>query len=264
MSKKLPQRAKNLEYIDVPFEVKQLPDEADPKIFKFEGMASTFGNIDLVDDIIMPGAFQESLMKQTPVILWQHDRWEPIGMPSEIKETPQGLFMVGDLPRADTFVSGRVIPQMEIGSIKTMSIGFRIKESNMDNDTGIRTIIKLDLHEVSLVTFAANPLAMIEGFKALHLDDNEKKEFLSEVVKALGGNLKPYTIDDVKGLTQRDFEKVLRESGLFSKEAAVVMASQTKNSGEPSPKMELSDIKFNIEKANRASRIREITKTLEK
>ena len=116
----------------VKFEVKQVldNDNDDDGFFRFEGMASTFGNLDLVDDIIEPGAFTESLKEILPVILWQHRSSEPIGMPEEIRETDEGLFIRARLPKDDTMVSGRVIPQVKVGSIRTMSIGFRIRESS--------------------------------------------------------------------------------------------------------------------------------------
>lgn len=154
-----------IEHIDVSFEVKQI-DDSDDEFFRFEGLASTFGNVDLVNDIVLRGAFKDSLVEKTPVILWQHKSDSPLGMPEEIRETEQGLFLKAKLPKADTFVAGRVIPQIKVGSISTMSIGFRIVEREF-NDEGIRLLKKVDLLEVSLVTFPANELAKVTGFKAV-------------------------------------------------------------------------------------------------
>ena len=50
------------EYKSFAFELKQFDE--DDKFFRFEGFASTFGNTDLVDDIVVRGAFTESLKKQ--------------------------------------------------------------------------------------------------------------------------------------------------------------------------------------------------------
>lgn len=235
-----------LEYMTVPLAIKQLPDGEDANIFKFEGMASTF-DLDLDQEHFVPGAFKASLKKETPVILWQHDRHEPIGVPSQIKETDDGLFMVGDLPKADTFVSGRVIPQMKIGSIKSMSVGFRREKSEMDENTGIRALIQVALKEVSLVTFPANPKAMISGFKSMNMNEAERKEFLTFLVKELGGNPKVYNVNDVKEMTQREFEKVLRDSGLFSKEASTTVASYFKHLGEPDNKVSEAIRKMNAD-----------------
>lgn len=192
------------QYIQVPFEVKLLADVGD-EFFRFEGLASTFGNIDLVDDIVQPGAFKESILEKLPIILWQHDMQEPIGMPEEIRETDAGLFVRIRLPKSDDLVKGRVMPQMKVGSIRTMSIGFRTKTFSIDQDTGIRELIKVDLKEISLVTFAANPLAVVTGFK-----DEHKEIVGAERAKEIS--------------TKRDFERCLRESGMFTKDAACILA----------------------------------------
>lgn len=154
-----------IEHIDVSFEVKQI-DDSDDEFFRFEGLASTFGNVDLVNDIVLRGAFKDSLDEKTPVILWQHKSDSPLGMPEEIRETEQGLFLKAKLPKADTFVAGRVIPQIKVGSIGAMSIGFQVVEREF-NDEGIRLLKKVNLMEVSLVTFPANELAKVSGFKAV-------------------------------------------------------------------------------------------------
>lgn len=169
-----------MQHMNVAFEVKQV-ESADPDFFVFEGLASTFGNIDSYNDVIAPGAFIESLSKHTPVILWQHDMWAPIGVPIEIRETSEGLFLKGKLPRSDTLVKGRVIPQIEVGSITSMSIGFRRVKSDFNEETGIRTLIKVSLIEVSLVTFPANDKAVISDFKG----DTEDQVYTKEQIEAL-------------------------------------------------------------------------------
>jgi len=201
---------KEVHFIDVAFEVKSIHD-LDDEFFRFEGLASTFGNIDLVDDIVVRGAFKESLETKTPIVLWQHDSHRPLGMPEEIRETEDGLFLKAKLPKADTFVSGRVIPQIKVGSIRSMSIGFRIVEREF-TDEGIRLLKKVDLLEVSLVTFPANTMARVSGFK-------NDETF--------------YNVEDIKTFTKRDLEKALRESGAFSKDAAQLIVKDFTEQGEP-------------------------------
>ena len=49
----------------------------------FEGYASLFGLPDLSRDIVMPGAFEETLQStgaRGVRLLWQHDPAEPIGI----------------------------------------------------------------------------------------------------------------------------------------------------------------------------------------
>ena len=147
-----------------PFEVKATAEENN--IFTFEGYASTFNNVDHGDDIVIRGAFSNSLAKNSQVpILWQHQMSEVIGISVQLYEDDKGLFIKGNLPKDDTLVSGRIIPQMKVGSIKEMSIVFFTKNYDRAKD-GIRLLKEIDLFEVSLVTKAMNSQALVTGFKS--------------------------------------------------------------------------------------------------
>jgi len=157
-----------LEYKSIPFEIKSLHDDEEDKNFKFEGFASTFGNIDRGDDIIEKGAFIESLKQLAPALLWQHSMSEPIGILTA-REVESGLFVKGEMPRDDTFVAGRVMPQMRIGSTRTMSIGFQVLQDEMKKigDKVVRIIKEAMLFEVSIVTLPMNPLAVVTDIKTV-------------------------------------------------------------------------------------------------
>jgi len=147
-----------------PFEVKATAEENN--IFTFEGYASTFNNIDHGDDVVIRGAFANSLAKNSQVpILWQHQISEPVGISVQLYEDDKGLFIKGNLPKEDTLVSGRIIPQMKVGSIKEMSIGFFTKNFDMVKD-GVRLLKEIELFEVSLVTKAMNSQALVSSFKS--------------------------------------------------------------------------------------------------
>jgi len=153
----------------VPFSVKQM-DDSDDDFYTFEGYASTFGNVDLGADRVMSGAFKACIEKmkregkQTPV-LWQHDSSMPLGVYIEIEEDSSGLFVKGRMPKGDTFVSGRVIPQMKAGSVSAMSIGYCAIQWEMDGS--VRNLKELMLYEISLVTMPMNPSAKITGMKSV-------------------------------------------------------------------------------------------------
>lgn len=158
-------------FMSVPFELKELHDDEGEGMFMFEGFASTFGNLDLDDDVIDKGAFKKSLAKRKPKLLWQHSLDEPLGVFTSIEESSAGLFVKAKMPLEDTFVSGRVRPQIKIGSITSMSIGFFIVESTFNRETEIRTIHEVELFEISLVSIPANPKAVITSFKRADMDD---------------------------------------------------------------------------------------------
>ncbi len=157
--------------IAVPFELKQIGESDDPLFFKFEGFGSTFGNIDSTGDRIEMGAFTESLKRLHPVLLFGHDMNEPLGVFDNVEERPDGLFVEGRMPKADSFVSGRIMPQMKIGSIKSLSIGFFILDAEMVGN--IRVIREVELLEISLVTIPANQMARITEIRARGVTDRK-------------------------------------------------------------------------------------------
>jgi len=182
----------------VPCEIKLLHDD-DEEFFFFQGYASTFGNLDLGDDVVMPGAFIKSLSERQPKLLWQHDHSEPIGIFQEVKEDNIGLFVDAKLPKSDTFVEGRVIPQIKVGSINSMSIGFRTIKSEFDTETDIRKIIEVKLFEISLVSIPMNTQAMITAFKGLELNGDYAFRNMGQVSKFLKG----------KGLSNKETDDIV-------------------------------------------------------
>lgn len=159
-----------LEYKSVPFKMFDMKEEAVEGVecFTFKGYLSTFGNIDYGDDVCAKGCFAKSLERRLPKLLWQHGRDDtkvPLGIFPVAREDDKGLYVEGRMPKEDTFVSGRIVPQMKVGSINTMSIGYNTLDCEIlkSQETGAmyRLLKELDLHEGSLVTFAMNPLAMV-------------------------------------------------------------------------------------------------------
>lgn len=210
-----------LDRIEVPFEIKATNND-DKDFFTFEGLASTFGNVDQGGDVVVSGAFNKSLVKRAPVILWQHNSSEPIGMPVEVKEVQEGLYLKARLPKDDTLVKGRVIPQMKVGSIRKMSIGFNTIESDRDRD-GVRLLKELDLWEVSLVTFPMNEQAGVTGFKS---KTGEKLFNLEDVAH----------IADIKSL--REF---LKNTDIFTKQAREHVLSKFSGLSDSNSDNSLSD-----------------------
>lgn len=166
---------KELQFKTNTFELKEAPKE-DDKCFYIQGYASTFGNKDRADDVIKKGAFLESIKEFKPKFLWQHKHDMPIGIIEKIYEDEIGLFIKVKLPKDDKFVSGQIIPQMRIGSVSDFSIGFNVKEFEMngEDEDYVRVITQVKLWEVSLVTIPANPSANVTSFKSASMSDLNK------------------------------------------------------------------------------------------
>jgi len=134
----------------------------------FSGYASVFGIEDLSHDIVERGAFAASLTKRGPngvKMLYQHDPADPIGKWHVIRETPKGLFVVGQLNTRLT--RGReVLEMMREGIVDGLSIGFRTVKGHTDRKSGIRRLSEVDLWEISVVTFPMQPDARVSTLKS--------------------------------------------------------------------------------------------------
>ena len=134
----------------------------------FEGYASLFDRQDLGHDVVMPGAFRDTLAARGPGgvrMLFQHNPAEPIGVWETLAEDAKGLFARGRL--MPTVARAReVLSLMRAGAIDGLSIGFRTVKAHRDRTRGVRRIEKIDLWEISIVTFPLLPEARIATVKS--------------------------------------------------------------------------------------------------
>lgn len=148
----------------------KLETKLSPDRRKFEAYASTFGNIDHDQDIILPGAFTKTIAEAFPAnrvkVLWQHDWAKPIGTPSVMVQDSKGLFTETALGRST--IAQDAANDVEDGIVDRMSIGFWIPAGKqVTRPDGVREISEVALMEYSLVTFPANDQAIITGVKSL-------------------------------------------------------------------------------------------------
>lgn len=179
----------------VPFEVKEAKaEEATPGIGRFSGLASVYGVTDLQNDVVVQGAFEKTLkMKNGTVpLLWQHDPREPIGQMS-LTDTPMGLMGMGEVD-LDIPTGKRAYSGVSKKYVSGLSIGFDTKADELDRETRTRRITEVDLWEVSLVTFPAQPLARVTRAKALSdvlgLDMDDRAIAAADVADTLARELK--------------------------------------------------------------------------
>lgn len=161
-------------------EVKALSEDDD--YFTFGGYAAVYGNVDSGYDIMEPGCFDESLKTRTPILLWAHDDAEPVGVLPTIKSDERGLWVEGKMPKADKFVNDRVIPQIKVGSVRGLSIGFFTQGYYYDDD-GNRHVVQCLLVEVSLVGIPKNSESLIKEFKKLEGEDKETKALEDQLTR---------------------------------------------------------------------------------
>lgn len=200
-------------YIDCGFDMKAINDDG-----TFEGYGSVFGTLDAHKDIIVKGAFSDSLLARKtkgalPSLLWQHRQAEPIGVYTEMYEDDVGLYVKGKLA-TKTVRGAEAYELMKMKAITGLSIGGYLSDEVYDSKTGITTVKKVDLWEVSLVTFPSNGDARVASVK---------------------------TIEELKDLS--DAEHYLRDLGGFSKGQALSFISRIKSMHGRSDSDELDEVK---------------------
>lgn len=168
----------DLQYKD--FQIESFKADESGKDLIIEGWGAYFDNVDSYGDVIKKGAFTKTLMERKDRIAfaYQHDVWNPIGKIMEIEERDKGLFLRVKLSAAEKDIQTKV----KEGILKEMSIGYRTINSApaVIDGQDINTLTEVMLYEVSLVTIAANPKALITSMKG-----EEKRDFLDEEFERL-------------------------------------------------------------------------------
>lgn len=179
----------------------------------FSGYGAVFGNQDSYGDVIEKGAFKASLRewgkkKRLPPMLLQHGGFFgpaedgiPVGLWTRMEEDDTGLLVEGKLFGLETDKGKYIHEGLKSGALDGLSIGYIPREVAYGKkpEDPPRTLKKIDLKEVSIVTFPANDEARVADAKS---------------------------IEDL--VTLSDFEDYLRDAG-FSRHQAKAFVSRLKS-----------------------------------
>lgn len=130
---------------------------------EFEGYGSVFGNVDQGGDVIEPGAFG-NLGSRKVRMLRDHDPAKVIGAWTSIEVDGRGLRLKGRFAATPLGQETRELVRM--GAMDGLSIGYRTQDADRRAD-GARALKRIDLWEVSVVTFPMNEAAQIDAVKAM-------------------------------------------------------------------------------------------------
>lgn len=179
----------------------------------FKGHGAAFNNKDSHNDIIHPGAFENTIKskgrnKNGVAMLLQHGREDitPVGIWKTIEEDEKGLSVIGQLAMK-TQRGKETYELLKLKALKGLSIGFdfprdktgKLKNGVVEYKNGVRHINEIDLWEISLVTFPANVRATVTGVKDIH-----------SIAKA--------------ATNIREFEALLRDEGYSNPQAKATIA----------------------------------------
>ncbi len=162
-----------MEKLYIPFaEIELKTDNTRPGYFV--GYGATFGNKDLGNDIILPGAFDQTIKEHeaegtVPSMFYEHNSQEPIGDWLSMGVDKKGLKMEGQLWVGSNI--GRADQAYKMLQSKTgrgLSIGFsHITPPIYDDKKGTRQLTSLRVHETSPTNRPMNQKAKILSVKSL-------------------------------------------------------------------------------------------------
>ena len=143
------------------------------KAGEISGYASTYNTTDRANEIVMPGAFDDTIKRfksgaLSIPLMDNHQLFggteSVLGKLVELKSDSVGLWFRAQL--SSTPLAQQVRTKIQEGLLQSLSIGYQILKDQLRGD-GVRLLKALALREVSVVVFPANEEARIVGVKNL-------------------------------------------------------------------------------------------------
>ena len=182
-------------------------EESESSVGVFTGYASVFGNVDSYGDVMVQGAFADTLKewegRKIPVF-YGHDLTDPmnnIGYVDSAEEDDTGL-LVRCVVDTEGPGNGPVVYKLlKEGRIDRMSFGFYVNDA--DHKDGKTYIKSVSLLEVSVVPAPANPEAAITDVKSKKEAEEMTPEEIAElvvkpIIEALESKLDEYFDEEDK------------------------------------------------------------------
>ncbi|MFF0389670.1 HK97 family phage prohead protease [Kitasatospora sp. NPDC004615] len=213
---------------------------------QFTALVSVFGNEDSAGDVVVPGAFTQTLAdwaaKGDPIpVIWSHDWGDPfshVGIVLDAQETPEGLLVTGQIEDIDTNATAAQVYRLLKGRrVTQFSFAYDVEEGawveGTDEEGDFETwyeLRRLKLYEVgpclvgcnqSTELIAAKAGDLVRGVKAGRVLAQKHIDTLSAAHAAIGDVLAAATAADEALKTTTAGESGRRRAG---KDAAVEAA----------------------------------------
>jgi HK97 family phage prohead protease len=153
-----------------------------------ECFVAGIGNKDSVGDIIVPGAFTESLKRRKPRVVWGHNWNEPIGKVLEMYEVPSsdprlpmkmraagigGLYAKVQFNLKSERGRQAFADVAFFGEEQEWSIGYKTLDADFDPQRQANVLKKVELYEASPVLHGANQLTGTISIKSFEGNDSK-------------------------------------------------------------------------------------------
>jgi len=144
----------------------------------FEALVAVFNNVDSYGDVILKGAFADTLTEWDesgfPIpVVWSHDKDDPfshIGTVTEARETDTGLLVKAQLDLENP-KAAQVHRLLKGGRVKEFSFAFSYNPSDVNpterDGIEVRELKRLKLYEVGPTLVGANPATELVSVKSL-------------------------------------------------------------------------------------------------
>jgi uncharacterized protein len=134
----------------------------------FEGYAAIFNTPDIAGDIILPGAFRQSLQNRDATsirLFFDHDWNRCLGQVLEVAEDDHGLRVRGRLDlnnHGAKIIHRKMLQYRSLG----LSVGFKTVRAAQVQGRRLRKLHEIYLFEISLTFFPMHPLARTDQIGA--------------------------------------------------------------------------------------------------
>ena len=146
--------------------------------------------VDRGNEIISVDAWDLENYKKNPVILYNHGfdpqlGSTPVGAATEVTPTKDGLFIKARLSGVDDPLINRIRGLVHEKILRAFSVGFNPVESSDDPKSGLKTITKAELFEVSIVGVPMNQDSLFEVTSKM-LKSMSNDDLRSDILKRKG------------------------------------------------------------------------------
>jgi HK97 family phage prohead protease len=161
----------------------------------FEALVSVFGNIDLVGDRVVKGAFAGSIKRWEesgdPIPVVFSHRWDDldahIGRVLKAEEREEGLWVKAQLDLDDP-AAAKVHRLLKDRRLREFSFAYDVLDDAKDSN-GVNELKELELHEVGPTLKGANPATQLLAAKAADLDEGEVARVIEVIDAAKSGRV---------------------------------------------------------------------------
>lgn len=203
-------------------------------VLHIKAYALAFGNVDSWGDIIAPGACDKFLASEDfkrMALCYQHNISEVVGVITDAGVDEKGMWIEADV--LPTTTGKDVQTLIKAGAVKEFSIGYYATEYHFEKVDGyaydIRVLDAITIVEVSPVTRAANPEAVLIDAKNEGAEAEEKNEVQDDAPEAKEENSNHLISEEMENMEMKQALETAQAELKATRETAEKQAQEINN-----------------------------------